>query len=136
MGSIHGSMTVHFTEEFRPFTYFQMDPRVTSGYENKRNITRARGVVHMYSAPPTAEGVKLRDVGHNLVIEKKPFLWSRTVVPVGWFIEYNSDVYRVLSHNEWDFEASMTIHGLEKVVGDDGSVTVNPAFNLGNDFLG
>lgn len=136
MGSIHGSMTVHFTEEFRSFTYFQMDPRVTSGYGPRLNEQRARGVLHMYSAPPTAEGVKLRDVGHNLVIEKKPFLWARIVIPVGWFIEYNSDVYRVLSHNEWDFEASMTIHGLERVVGDDGTVSVDPAFNLGNDSLG
>ena len=136
MGSIHGSMLVHFTEEFRPFTYFQMTPRVTSGFEERTDVRKSRGVVHMYSAPPTAEGVKLREVNTSLVIEKKPFLWCRTVIPVGWFVEFGDDVYRVLSHNEWEFEASMTIHGLERVVGDNGTVTNEPSYNLGNDFLG
>jgi len=45
-------------------------------------------------------------------------------------------VYRVLSHNRWEFESSMTIHGLERVVGDNGAVTNEPSYNLGNNTLG
>lgn len=133
---VHGPMMVHFSEEFREITYFQMDPEINSGYGARLNEGKTRGVVHMYSAPPTAEGVKLRDVGHNLVIEKKPFLWARKAIDVGWFVDDGLDVYRVLSQNRWDFEASMTIHGLERVVGDNGTDTVNPAFYLGGDSLG
>ena len=133
---VHGSMMVHFSEEFRAIQYFQMDPNVASGYGDRYNEGSTRGVVHMYSAPPTAEGTKLRDVQSNLVVEKKPFLWARKKIEIGWFIDDGEDVYRVLSHNKWEFEGSMTIHGLEKVVGDNGTDTVDPPFNFGGDFLG
>lgn len=136
MGSIHGSVLMHFTEEFRPIKYFQMNPRVTAGFDSRYNVKKTRGVIHMYSAPPTAEGIKLREVNSNLVVEKKPFLWCRVPIDVGWFVDDGLDVYRVLSQNRWEFESSMTIHGLERVVGDNGTVTNDPSYNFGNDSIG
>jgi hypothetical protein len=58
--------------------------------------------------------------------------WSDTPLQVGWFIDDGKYVYRVgIPDDDWSDEADMTIYTLERVVGADGTETVEPAFDQG-----
>lgn len=138
---IHGNMLPFFCDEFHTFLYFNMQPRVTTGFEGRTGTKKIRGVIHMFSVPPSAEGTAVRQSHENSVIEKSPFFWTRWDLQIGWFVQElnrydllgRTDVYRLSSLNEWIREGTMKVFGLEKVVGDDGTITNNPTFNLGGD---
>ena len=96
-----------------------------------------RGVIQMYSAPPTAEGIKARVPSFqgagkgNAVIQKWPFYWGATEIPVGDFIEWKTEVYRVVTENLFQYEGALSKQGLEKVVGLNGPNANNLTFNTG-----
>jgi len=131
MGGVHGTVMPFYTEELVPVTYFNMLPAIASGYGARLSEKIIRVVIHTYSAPPNAEGDKARKVNDFVVNEKKPFMWAEDALTVGWFILHEDDVYRIVSANRWEREGDMVHYALEKVVGSDGTDTVNPAFNTG-----
>lgn len=146
MGGVYGTMMSFVSDQFRDLIVFSADAAVTSGYSARTNIRKQRGVIHMYSAPPTAEGIKagvpsFQGLGKgNAVIQKRPFLWADTELPVGDFVtcevSYPGMVFRVITENQWAYESDLVEQGLEKVVGLDGSKSNNLAFDLGGDSFG
>jgi hypothetical protein len=133
---VHGNVLPFFCDELRTFKYFNMMPEITTGFSNRIGVKKIKGILHMYSVPPSAEGTSVRQSHANSVIEKVPFLWTKYPLIIAWFIEDGLDIYRLTSLNEWLREGSMQVFGLEKVVGDDGTITNEPAYNFGGDSFG
>jgi hypothetical protein len=139
---IYGTVLGAFADQLHSMITFHMEPNVTSGYGARTAIRRFRGVIHFYSAPPTAEGVKAKVPSFqgagkgNAIIQKWPFLWTKAALPIGDFVEYQSEVYRVVTENVWEFESDWSQQGLEKVVGLNGGNTNNLAFNTGANSIG
>ena len=136
---VYGSMIWAVADQFIDLVVFSATANVTAGYTAPTNIRKVRGVIHMYSAPPTAEGIKagvpsFQSIGNgNAVVQKKPFLWADKALPVGDFVKWDSDVFRVVSENQWLHESDLVAQGLEKVVGLNGAQSNNLAFNIGTD---
>jgi hypothetical protein len=139
MGGVYGTMMFAFADQFRTLKVFSATANVTSGFTTPTNIRYIRGVIHMYSAPPTAEGIKagvpsFQGLGKgNAVVQKRPFLWADTEVPVGDFVTWNDDIFRAITENQWLTESDLVEQGLEKVVGLNGANADNIAFNTGAD---
>lgn len=137
MGGVYGTTAWAVSDQFRTLTVFHAEPNITAGYGTRSNVRTIRGVVHLYSAPPTAEGIKagvpsFQGLGKgNAVVQKRPFLWARVELPVGDFIEWNVDIYRVVTENQWQHEGNLSMQGLEKVVGLNGTQSNVLAYNTG-----
>ena len=142
MGGVYGTMMFAFADQFKTIKVYSADANVTAGFTAPYNIRQIRGVVHMYSAPPTAEGIKagvssFQGLGKgNAVVQKRPFLWADTEVPVGDFLMWNNDVFRAITENQWLTEGDIVEQGLEKVVGLNGANSNNIAFDTGADSFG
>jgi hypothetical protein len=136
---VYGSLVWAVADQFIDLTVFSATANITSGYTVPTNVRKIRGVVHMYSAPPTAEGIKagvpsFQGLGKgNAVIQKRPFLWADKEVPVGDFIKFGVDVFRAVTENQWLHESDLVEQGLEKVVGLNGTQSNDLAFNIGTD---
>lgn len=137
MGGIYGTMLGAYADQFSRMISYHMEPTITGGYGTKTLSKKFRGVVRMYSAPPTAEGIKVHTEArpsNNAVVAKKPFLWTSVAIPAGDFVQYDkedSDVFRVISENVFSDEAAVIVQGLEKVVGLNGTGSNETAFNTG-----
>jgi hypothetical protein len=134
---IYGTTIPAFSDQFKRMVTYHMEPLLTGGYGTPTQRRAFKGVVHQYSAPPTAEGVKVHVPSFqgfgtgNATLSKKPFLWTSKALPIGDFVEWKGDVYRILSENLFVDEAANSIQGLEKVVGLNGSGSNNLPFNTG-----
>jgi hypothetical protein len=134
---IYGTMMPAFADQFQRMLVFHMDPQVTADYSTRTSVRRFKGAIRQYSAPPTAEGIKIhvpsfQGLGTgNAVLSKKPFLFTSKALPIGDFIEWKKEIYRILSDNIFEAEASICVQGLEKVVGLNGTGSNQLPFNLG-----
>jgi hypothetical protein len=141
MGGVYGTMMPYVADQFRDLTVYSATSNITAGFSEPTNIRTIRGVIHMYSAPPTAEGIKagvpsFQGLGKgNAVVQKRPFMWADVEVPVGDFItcedSYPGAVFRAITENQWLHESDLVEQGLEKVVGLNGANSNNLAFNVG-----
>ena len=126
MNGAFGSMLTAFPEAKVNVTYFNMQPLPGSGYGPRTDVKALRGVMHCVG------GRRVRTANGNAVIERQMRYWSDTPLQVGWFIDDGKYVYRVgIPDDDWSDEADMTIYTLERVVGADGTETVEPAFDQG-----
>lgn len=122
---VYGESLLCFAEQFRSVSYFNQTPTEAGGWEGKTTPVVIRGVLH--STGPRA----VKDSNGNLVkIDKKEF-WTSTELTPGYFLSYGSEVYRLLGENNWSFEDGFYKYGIEKVVGDDGTLTYDPGFETG-----
>jgi hypothetical protein len=134
---LYGTTTPAFADQFSRMLTYKMEPLVSGDYGPKTNVRSFRGAVRQYSAPPTAEGVKVHVPSFqgfgtgNATLSKKPFLWTNKELPIGDFVSWKKDVYRVLSENIFTKETGLCVQGLEKVVGLNGSGSTSLPFNFG-----
>ena len=144
MGGIYGTMLPAFAEQSQNLTYFNMSPAIDDGYGPITTVSSIRAILRMYSAPPTAEGVKVRENEGNLVIGKTPFLWFEQTLNVGWFIAdqplisggtivaSSTNVYRIMANNLFDTMTGIVVHGLVLLTGSNGLVASSINYNYGS----
>jgi hypothetical protein len=121
-----GSILTAFPEAKITVTYFNMQPLPGSGYGPRTDIETLSGVLQCVG------GRRVGTRNGNAVIERQMRYWSDTPLQVGWFIDDGKYVYRIgIPDDDWSDEADMTIYTLERVVGADGTETVEPAFDQG-----
>ena len=143
MGGIYGTLLPAFAEQYQTLTYFNMAPAIDNGYGPIVTTSSIRAILRLYSAPPTAEGIKLRENEGNLVVGQTPFLWYETRLQTGWFIAdqplisggnivvSSTNVYRIMANNVFDKEDSLVVHELVMLTGTNGLVSSGIAFNTG-----
>ena len=126
MNGALGSVLTSFPEAKVPVQYFDMQPLPGSGYGPRTDVRLLRGVLQCVG------GRRVRTANGNLVIERQMRYWSDTPLQVGRFLDDGKYVYRVgIPDDDWSDEADMVIYTLERVVGADGTETVQPAFRQG-----
>ena len=143
MGGIYGTSLPVFAEQYSALTYFNMAPAIDDGYGPITVTSSIRGILRLYSAPPTAEGVKLRENEGNLVVGDTPFLWYEQRLVPGWFIAdqplisggnvvaSSTNVYRIMTANVFDTVDSLVVHELVMLTGTNGLVSSGITFNTG-----
>ena len=143
MGGIYGTALPVFTEQGQTYSYFNMTPSIDSGYTTITGLTPIYGILRLYSAPPTAEGEKVRMAEGNLVTQRAPFFWTESRLTAGWFlatpmipsgtliVTSATDVYRLMTDNQFDNAAGMYVYGLNKLVGDNGLTVSSLNYDFG-----
>ena len=131
MGSIYGDTLLHFAEQYQSMTYFNMIPRVNSGYDpildqngNPVEPEIIQAIIHALR-PKT-----VTDSNGNLVTSKGLEIWSMRELTPGYFVNDTVDTFRILPENKWAREAGFFAYGIERVVGDNG-VTTDITFDRG-----
>lgn len=124
MGSIYGDTLLCFPEQFRALAYFNMIPRVNSGYDPILDgfdqpipPVSIQAIIHALR-PKTVE-----DSNGNLVTQKGLEIWTMQELTPGYFINDTVDTFRILPENTWAREAGFYAYGIDRVVGDNGVST-------------
>jgi hypothetical protein len=112
---IYGESLLHFPEQFRSISYFDQTPKFNDGWNTAIPIGTIRGIIQNKTS-----GVK--DQNGLIVRNIQYYLWTLTSarVAAGKFIDFQSDVYRIIIDNDWPTEDGFYSYELEKVVGSDG----------------
>ncbi len=121
-----GSILTMFPEGKITVEYFNMQPVAGSGWGPRTDKKRMTGVLQCIG------GRRVANKNGNLVLERKMRFWSNVSLTVGWFIDDGQYVYRIgLPDDDWTDYADMVVYDCERVVGADGTETIEPAFSQG-----
>lgn len=126
--SVYGLSIECFPELFVTVEYFNQDPKINAGFENKTTPQEIRVIFQ------STGNRAVKDNNDNIVYVNKKEIWCSTELQPGYFISQGEDVYRISQENNWFFEDGFYKYGIDKVVGDDGSLTNEPDYNLGESF--
>lgn len=116
MGVYSPNMLVHWPEQFRQFTYFNMIPKINSGYS-----------IDPATPPKTIWGVlqnnttMVKESNGNLVSQSQELLWTDEVLTMGYFVQFGEVIFRIVPANDWENEGGFSWYNLERLVGDNGT---------------
>jgi hypothetical protein len=131
---LYGNMMTYFQGQFVDMINFDMLPNINSGFDTTKTrdgqpVTPLpfRGCFH------DMQGDEAKDANGNLVITACGDLWSDTSLSLGTFIQIvgTKPVYRIKEEKAWENQGGFFWYHVEQVLGDDGTLTVEPEFNLG-----
>jgi hypothetical protein len=106
--------------------YFDQQPLDGAGYGPRTDFSKVRGILQC------TRGRRVRSANGNLVIERGIRFWTEKELQTGRFISDGVYVYRIgIPDNSWGHEAGFFIYDCERVVGTDGTETVEPPFTHG-----
>jgi hypothetical protein len=124
---IYGNSLLSFSEQMQSVNYYNQSPSINGGFENPTEPVVKKVIFHSTGARA------IKDSNGNLVSVNKKEIWSISELQPGWFIEKSGDVFRISQENNWKFEDGFYKYGIEKIVGDDGTLTNDVEFNTGTD---
>ena len=116
-GAIFGNMLLYHPEQFRPFEYFDMDAKINDGYENRTTIGNYRGIIHNDKSG-------IRNANGNRVRFIKYFLWTEANLDAGKYVRFEGTNYVVQFDTDWPTTGGFYQYELQKVVGSNGSETL------------
>jgi hypothetical protein len=128
MPSIYGDILLHFNEQEQPVQYYNMSPKVNSGFD----IITVPVIVDVILHNLSGDEVKL--IMETLGFAASFDVWSRTELNDAWFIKpANGNTYRLCRSKDWNLYGGFFVYNAEKVIGDDGQLTndVSPDTGLG-----
>lgn len=126
MNGAWGSMLTQFPEAKVELEYFDMQPLDGSGYGPRTDVKKITVVFQR------TLGRKVESSNGNLVLRRGIRFWYPGTLVVGRFVDDGEFVYRVgMPDNSWTNEAGFTVYDCFRVVGADGTETVEPAFKQG-----
>ncbi len=124
MNGALGNVLASFPEAKIPVQYFDMQPLPGGGYGPRTDVQLLMGILQCVG------GRRVGTKNRNAVIERQMRYWSDVPLQVGRFIDDGKYVYRIgIPDDDWSDETEMVIYTCERVVGDDGTLTVEPAFS-------
>lgn len=103
---------------------YAMKPEINGGYKQTTPFRDIKVMLKDLSKRAKSQG-GARVRGHNQEV------WTRETLPVGEFLLINHEVYRIMADTSWEFQAGFVSYEIEKVIGDNGLPTYEPAANLG-----
>lgn len=124
--SVYGELLLAFPEQKRSLTVYQMTPKVNGGWNVVSNSQRTVSGIYQ-----NTRGRQLKDSNGNLVQSAGFEFWTSDTDLDGLFTQIKGKVYRLNSSNDWNYEAGYERYSLEKVVGNNGTESVNVAWNPG-----
>lgn len=126
MNGAFGSLLDQFPESMVDLQYFNMPALDGSGYGPRTDVQKITVVFQC------TLGRKVESENGNLVLRRGVRFWYEGTLNVGWFVDDGEFVYRIgMPDNSWTNEAGFTVYDCFRVVGADGTETVEPAFKQG-----
>lgn len=123
---IYGDLLLAFPEQMRSISVFDMTAKMNGGWAvDESSRTTVRGIFQ------NTRGNQTKDQNGNLVQSQGVEFWSKTGDLNGKFATIQNKVYRLTSSNDWNFEGGFFRYSLEKVIGNDGTESINTAWNTG-----
>jgi hypothetical protein len=115
MGVYSPDMLAHFPEQFRDFSYFDMQEQVNSGYV-------IIGTPVLYSGILQNDSSMVADSSGNLVQIQHENLWFEGLLDRGKYVDFDSTRYRIVNGSDWPTEGGFYHYTLERLVGDNGTI--------------
>lgn len=126
MSGIYGDSLLAWPEQQQALTVYDMAPEVNGGYNLVPGTMRVIiGIIQ------NTTGKQIKDSNGNLVAGNGQELWTSESNLDGIFLNYEDDVYRIKTSNNWKFEGGFKKYSLEKVVGNNGTEHDDAAWNTG-----
>ncbi len=126
---VYGDMLSFFTEQFRMFEYFSMNPLPNASYSKRVSLGKVKGVFQFVKR---GDLIRENDTEADTNV---PTIWTRTKLKVGNFIQMEDELYRITSDYTWKFEGNFYCYSLETFVGNSDTQTPHPYVNIGqNDY--
>ena len=124
---VYGDQLAFFTEQFRMYEYFTMNPRPVAGYTQRQSLGKVKGVFQYMK-----RGELVREADETLADTNVPTLWTRSKLKVGnYFIVKDDELYRIVNPSDWSFEGGFNVYVLESFVGDSDEQAPDEEVNLG-----
>ena len=125
--SVYGDLLLAFPEQRRTINVYKMTPQINGGWTkvDGSDIT----VTGIYQ---NTRGNMLKDSNGNLVQSAGFEFWTNTRDLDGCFTQINGRVYRFNGSTSWDWEGGYQRYSMEKVVGNDGTESINVTWNTGS----
>ena len=114
MGVYSPNMNLHFPEQFRQFTYFNMTAKTNSGYEVSTPPVTYWGILQNSTTA-------IKDSNGNLAQGGNEFLWTDAPLVMGWFVLFSGITYRIIPSNDWVNEGGFTQFTLQRIIGANGT---------------
>lgn len=132
--SVYGDMLLHFPDQRRALTVFDMTPKINGGWnkvvdQSGNLITQTITGVYQNTG-----GDQTVDSNGNLVHKKSLELWTETKGLDDKFTTYEGSIYRLKADNQWESEGGFYRYTLEKVVGNNGTESDNATWNTSGNF--
>lgn len=136
MNGVYGDMLLHFAEQNRSVSVFDMVAKINGGWDI---VTDDQGnpitttIIGIYQ---NTTGDSIKDSNGNLVKAKGLEFWCHEGELDGKFLTYtNGNIYRLKASNDWSFEGGFYRYSLEKVVGNNGTESDDTTWNTGANFF-
>lgn len=130
MSGVYGDMLLFFPEQRRSITVYSQTAKMNGGW-TKNNDDRSVTGIWQHTRPKA-----LKDSNGNTVKSSGLEFWSEEADLGGLFTVLEGDVYRLLSNQPWAFEGGFYRYELDKVVGNDGTESINTSWNVGSHNFG
>lgn len=124
---VYGDQLAFFTEQFRMFKYFSMNPLPVASYSQRVFLGNIKGV---FQYVKKGDLIRENEVEADVNV---PTIWTRTKLKVGNFIEMDDELYRITSDYPWKFEGGFYCYSLETFVGNSDAQEPFENVNLGQD---
>lgn len=109
---IYGDQLSFFSEQFRFFEYFTMEPDTVASYSQRKSLGRVKGVFQYWKKG------ELKREEDTLADVDVPTIWTRQTLKAGnYFIQKDDETYRIVNKNDWTFEGGFNVYVLELMVG-------------------
>ncbi len=128
MSGIYGDMLLHFTEQNEDLLAFKMTPRQNGGWD-----TVVGSSVAFVGIIQNTGGSRIKDGNGNLVKTDGMEVWTERGGLDGYFLGWKGNIYRVgMGSGDWERQGGFYRYSLEKVVGNDGSESIDTSWNTGS----
>ena len=127
-GGAFGNMLLMFPETKIMVDYFDMQPLSGSaGFGPRTDIQKVPGILQCTT------GRRVRTASGNKIIGRGMRFYTEVQLQAGRFISDGTYVYSLAipKQDDWNREAGFYIYEVERVTGQDGTETIEPAFNHG-----
>lgn len=124
MSGAYGELLLAFPEQQEQIAYFDMQA-VGSRYGPPTGVQTITGAIQRIER-------RVKENNGNLVTVRERYLWTDAVLVSGKFIRDEDGLtYRITADSEWLREAGFTRYTVERVVGADGTDSVDADINYG-----
>ena len=111
---VYGDMLLFWPEQLREMQYFNMLPKINSGFTVDSSSVKIWGVIQNAASA-------IKESNGNLISSDHMNLWTETKLTRGWFILFDSTTFRIVNGNDWPNEGGFYMYTIERVVGDNGT---------------
>jgi hypothetical protein len=133
MAGIWGDILVSYPEQFETIKYFNQIPNINSGYTQLVDIDNVPiPYTNIEIIKQNIEPDEVTERNGNLVSKNCFDIWTMSTLTNGWFVLIDNEVFRVQISHDWQKQGGFIAYHVNKLTGDDGTLTNEVIFDTGD----